>query len=164
MPYAPTWIPFWLIVVNTIIVEGLLAGSIWWFIVRRATKRRRAAFLFSVVAIIVTAAQGLAALEVFGPPSFQHREVHLDRGAVKLAFDWHATVVLGRATDPRWIVIETGRGRPHVLTEPHLTDALWALRERSDDAETVAAFRAALRRSPGFDVLPPDVAALVSAR
>ncbi len=98
---APTWIPFEVLIANTLLVEAAVAFAIYWFIVRRAENKRRARFLFVIGALLVVAFEGMGALDVLGAPKLHERV--LSRGPLNATFCWETSVVLaGRRRTGPW--------------------------------------------------------------
>ncbi len=153
------------LVLNTCVVEMVIAFAVFRFVVRRAEKKPRAVVLFVLGLLAVFFAQSAGGLEVLGPPIRRHRRLGRESTeTVGVGFRWEATPILGRNEKPRMIIVCL-HGCTDFVTGAELTDELWAFRDADDTPESLRRFLETLARSPTTSArLREAVMSIVSAR
>jgi len=154
LPLVPRWIPSWLVVANTLVLEAALAVAFYLLVVRRARNRRRATALFVLGALALGAAHGVAAYDVAGPRTnhdrwFKHWE---EPAYVLVHFHWQRTP-FGRTVNEEVVVIDRN-SKKYLVENPELFDRLWPFHAVKPTRETQRALYETLSGSRDAPVLP----------
>jgi hypothetical protein len=175
LPLAPTWVPTWLVVVNTVLLEAALAGAIFWFIVRRAENKQRARRIFLGGLVVAVSLHVVGALDTLLPTYYEARTftTPLVNGPQEAVFlmAWQESAILGRTvarsvhvevawphiraayppgvmpTDGR-VAIQLNLLRSSTMRADELLDDLWAFHSAPDVKATGRALWETLRNSP----------------
>ncbi len=67
LPLAPEWMPVWLILANTVVLQLVILAALWWQVVRK--RPRRHAMVFAILVALVGVAEWAIYLELFRRPS-----------------------------------------------------------------------------------------------
>lgn len=117
LPLAPTWLPTWVIVVNTILLEAVLGLALYWYVVRRSDRFRRALAIFAASLFTVGAAQTTAMTDAFADP--RYGETRFDRlgahGDATFDVGWTRSRVFGRLRIRRVAIYVDRHPADHVV-------------------------------------------------
>jgi hypothetical protein len=175
LPLVPTWVPTWLVVVNTLLLEAAIGGAIFWFIVRRAEKKQRARRIFLGGLVAAFALHVVGALDTLLPTYYEARTfttplIDTTEEATFL-MAWQESAILGRTvarsvyvemtfprtraaypygvkpTDGR-VEIEIDYAPRNNVRADELLDELWELRTAPQTKATGRALWEMIQKSP----------------
>ncbi len=183
LPFAPSWLPTWVIVMNTLILEVLLAVAFHRFVIRRSPNPRRSHRRFVVGTALAAVLQVVVLLDISLAPRPNNgrywRSVSgLGNGASgKLTFGWSVSPILRRRVRPvvsLWVP-QLGRSSIFVSTNDgiHYYGSGWTIENtvlvhalfQFVDAEETPEMRTALWRAVSSSRLAAthsEVAAIAS--